>query len=303
MIRRRRPDGFFLITQTDHADLAAQIASHWGNKRFPVPKPHKAVVDAVEFHDVGWSLHDAEPTLNADRLPATYYEMPVEYYGRVWVASVAAAAGRGGPMAGLIVSWLFTLLARMSPNGQISEHASEALKQFSQAQRARQTEYCKALRLSSSLTHDEPTPVSDRDCRALYNFSVLRACDWISLLLCENVLKQPLVGRVSIDFRCGVETPVSASWADTSRLCLSPWPLDVSELSVTVPGRLVPANGYRGNKDLQRAYGLAETETIDLSLVPPKHTAIPSPNHTVISQNQPCDVLSPRRLFTGKEIG
>jgi len=267
MIRRSGPDGHFLVTQNAHASVAAQIALHWGNSDFPVPKPKKAVVDAVACHDAGWSLHDSEPTLNAALMPATFYEMPAEYYGRVWVASIAAAAARGGPMGGLIVSWHFTSLARRSPTRKISDYAREVLDRFSRAQRGRQTDYCEALGLSRSLADYTPIAKTDRDRRALYNLDVLGVCDCISIMLCDNAMQEPLLGRVTIDLQSEPEHPINAQWVDKACLRLSPWPLEIPELVLTIPGRYVPLNGYRCDEDLRRAYAEGPAQTIVLSLV------------------------------------
>jgi len=267
MIRRSTSHGYLLITQNDHANLAAEIATHWGNTSFPAPQPQRSVVDAIEYHDAGWSLHDSEPALNAERRPATFYETPAEYYGRVWVASIAAAAARAGAMGGLIVSWHFSALARSSyERGQLSELAREILERFACTQRVRQAEYCQALRLTPALANGQRTAMNGRDRQALYNLDVLRVCDWLSLLLCADNLPESLAQR-RIDLRSRPDAWVTANWIDQATLSISPWPLDTTRLPLSIPARRLGRRRYRRNEDLQREFEHARVETLGFALV------------------------------------
>ncbi len=267
MIRRNGPKGFLLITQNDHAALAAQIAAHWGNELFAAPDPREAVVTAIECHDAGWSIHDDKPFLNGQKIPASFYEMPVSAYVRVWVASVSAAAARGGPMAGLIVSWHFTGLSRFVPTQGQPEGVQNMLLDFAAAQHHRQEDYCDALHLSRSLANYPPMPLNERDAGAVYNLWVLRMCDWLSLLLCDDALPDAL--RDAPPVPEGVEAPaITACWKDRRTMCLEPWPLNVARLPVSVAGQRVPAGQYRREVDLIRVYEHSEAETLSYNLMP-----------------------------------
>jgi len=268
MIRRNGQDSFLLITQNEHASLSGKIASHWGNENFPYPEPRSEVVKAIETHDAGWSLHDDKPVLNSEKIPATFYEMPFQWYIRVWVASVSAAAARGGPMGGLLVSWYLTSLAKLAPIKELSEAVRLHLEDFLSAQHARQVDYCKTLCLSSSMYNDPPHPANGRDHGVMYNYYLLRICDLISLQLCSDAMPETiheLAFELSLD---GPDT-IKISRADEQTLCLEPWPLDVDTLPLKIQGLRIPNGRYRREVDLLRVCEQADKETLSFSLSAP----------------------------------
>jgi hypothetical protein len=269
MIRRNGPKGFLLISQSDHAALAAQIATHWGNTLFPKPSPHDAVIAATECHDAGWSMHDDRPLLNEAKIPAAFYEMPVGSYIRIWVASVSAAAARGGPMAGLLVSWHFTALSQIVPAESSNEGLQNMLHDFAAAQQARRVEYCDALGLSKGCVQYPPAAASERDAEAIYNLWVLRMCDWLSLLLCDDGLPEPLREPPAVPPGCRAN-PITARWKNRQTLYLDPWPLQVGSLALDISGLRIPGGEYRRDADLLRVFEKAPTETLSFQLSSPQ---------------------------------
>jgi hypothetical protein len=103
MIRRDAGDDYLLITQTDHAAVAGELAAHFGNGKFARPVPREPLLTAVAMHDQGWPLHDDEPTLNKRGLPLDVFEVPRPIALMVWAASSERAA-EADPYAGLLVS-------------------------------------------------------------------------------------------------------------------------------------------------------------------------------------------------------
>ena len=80
MLKTKRGPQVWLITQPAHAELAGQMAVHWGNEEFAVPgrfaasadpeRLRREVVLAVAEHDSGWWEWEADPPLSAeDGLP------------------------------------------------------------------------------------------------------------------------------------------------------------------------------------------------------------------------------------------
>ncbi len=102
MIRHRRGDEFFLVTQHDHA-LAGRFARHLGNATFEPPSPLQPVMDGIALHDCGWPLHDDRPTLNDRGEPLHVLESPMSIATRVWGESARRVAAHD-PYAGLLVS-------------------------------------------------------------------------------------------------------------------------------------------------------------------------------------------------------
>lgn len=268
MIRRNGQKRYLLISQNEHAAISAHIASHWGNNIFAGPMPREEVVEAIASHHAGWSIQDDKPILNADKTPAAFYELPVQCYVRIWVASVSAASAQGGPMAGLLVSWHFTDLARHTPLDELEETVRLHLADFISAQRVRQADYCKALCLSPSMADYPPVPVTKRDLQAIYNFYLLRVCDWISFRLCDDNLTGQLC-ELAREPKWNGNKPIKLSWADKKTLCMTPWPLDVSSLPIKICGLSVPCGKYRRETDLLRVYEKAARESLSFSLSAP----------------------------------
>ena len=93
MIRRETQDGWVLISQVDHAHLAADLASAWGSEDVtPLPLTDW-LVPAIRDHDAGWRAWEAEPTITADGLPRQFTEMNAEDAAIIWTSSIATAAG------------------------------------------------------------------------------------------------------------------------------------------------------------------------------------------------------------------
>jgi hypothetical protein len=267
MIRRNHPDGFLLIPQNDHAALSGLIASTWGNETWPPPEPLKEVLMAIHFHDAGWPMHDERPTINNNRIPTTFYEMEPEVDFRLWSASIAGASAHGGAMAGLIVSWHFSGLADSLPIPPDDEETQNALTEFRNSQRDRRFEFCRQLNISSSLAEVPLAPEKDNDWLAVYNFCILRVCDWLSLMLCDDQLPafiRDTPPTLDPEGRHRVQT----KWIEPSQLGITPWPFKVDRLSLSIQGRLVENKSYEDHCELQVTYDNAEVETLPFLLCP-----------------------------------
>ncbi len=281
MIVRRRTDDLLLVTQEDHAHLAGRLADLWGNGRFASPKPRDLFVTAVEHHDAGWSLHDSQPTLNPKHYPADFFEMPIASYVRMWVASVAAAAARSGPMGGLLVSLHFCRLAEQIPLNDEPEAVQLLVQDFVRCQKHRQADYRSTLGLTLSGNNGRLYPHSDKDRELLYHFDVLRAVDWMSLILCARELPEFMHnwhGRWMPDHHApeqgapagshGSNGSVACRWEDECTLRWSPWPLSQQEFIHVLPVRRIPNGVYRKDQDLQRVYEGAPDEHLTVTLLP-----------------------------------
>jgi hypothetical protein len=68
MFARELSDGSFLmIEQEDHTDLAAQFAAHWGNQEFSRPQPYRSVVFGTIYHDSGHREMEADLPIDTER--------------------------------------------------------------------------------------------------------------------------------------------------------------------------------------------------------------------------------------------
>lgn len=65
MVIRELQDGScFVSTQEDHAELSAQFAARWGNKKFSRLRPYDTMVFATTFHDSGYREWEGSPPIN-----------------------------------------------------------------------------------------------------------------------------------------------------------------------------------------------------------------------------------------------
>jgi len=77
LISRRR-DGLQLVAQREHARVAGEMASAWGNERFAASAAPESLAIAATRHDDGWEPLDAAPFLNEDAgRPAHFLEVPL----------------------------------------------------------------------------------------------------------------------------------------------------------------------------------------------------------------------------------
>jgi hypothetical protein len=85
MIRRDGEPGWILISQVDHAHLAARMAEVWGNEQVPpLPWP-ELLVPAIRDHDEGWRDWERLPDIDPETLwPRNFTEMPPQESARIW---------------------------------------------------------------------------------------------------------------------------------------------------------------------------------------------------------------------------
>lgn len=99
MIRRDLIDGFLLLSQVDHAHLAGDLASAWGNDRIAGLPLADRLVRAIRDHDEGWRHWESTPTVTADGLPRQFTEMAATDATSIWTASIDLCAGGEPSMA------------------------------------------------------------------------------------------------------------------------------------------------------------------------------------------------------------
>jgi hypothetical protein len=92
-----------LITQPDHAALAATIMRGWQSGGLPESPRHVAIMLAVQAHDNGWQELDAEPCLDpASGRVLDFVHVPEDVRHAVWHRGVARL--RGEPYAAALVA-------------------------------------------------------------------------------------------------------------------------------------------------------------------------------------------------------
>lgn len=270
MIRRRAGNEFWLITQDDHARLAGQLATHFGNNDFARPLPQ--TLAAIANHDAGWPLHDDEPALNAAGLPLDVFETPRDIAHRVWLESARRAAAID-PYVGLLVTLhQFHLSAQSVPHaapappppfdvGQLREQF--AINKFQHAM----IEQIEALRRQINLSTDRPlrlgladgwTNAAEDALRS--NFRILQTLDGLSLAACCGRPPKNKIGPLHESIGAA-EIMLTVERSRPERLSVSPWPFDRETIDFEVPYRAVPARMFYGVADLRSIYTAAEPKT------------------------------------------
>jgi hypothetical protein len=243
-----------LIRQPDHARLAGEFARRWGNERFPEPQPRDQCVLGVAFHDEGWTEQDALPQRSAESgVPRQFLELSAGELLPIWERSILRGFGRG-PVAGWMVSWHFTELARMRL-GMADTPAVDrsAFQAFVERQEKSREEAAAHI-----LLHGRDELVA---CGKLLQF-----CDFLSLYACLGVAS-PLTAPQSFVLRSGEEQKIRLEQSD-GLIRLLPYPFDVSEIRLSVPARRLPRVRFDSDEELLREFHSAKEEKLSFLFVP-----------------------------------
>ena len=280
MIRRDAGGDWLLITQADHAAVAATLAGHVGGRRFArIVGRRESVLAAVSGHDDGWRSHDSAPTLDDQRRPLDVLDAAHRIALPAWAASTAEVTTGSGPYAGLVVSLhalsLSIAAAGPSVGGRrsfdlTSAHTLFAVNQFQHREIERQESLRMAVGLPTDipLTHGLADPgVSDGDDRLVYAFRLLQAMDLISLCLCST---RPPAGETGDVLPAPSATPIRLAIARdlSGAVRVRPWPFDVARLELTVPARRLPARPFTDVAAFRAAYAEALKSRVALTLRP-----------------------------------
>lgn len=92
MIRRDAHDRRLLISQVEHARLAADLAEAWRDPQLLEFPQRLELLSAIRHHDDGWAGWEQAPTLNADGAPRDFTEMPMPVATDIWSRSIDACA-------------------------------------------------------------------------------------------------------------------------------------------------------------------------------------------------------------------
>jgi hypothetical protein len=238
MIRRdvAPPPAWILISQIDHARLAARLAEHWGAGEFPPLWPAAELLWAIEHHDDGWRDWDLAPGVDPDSgQPRSFTEMIPADSLAIWTASIETAR-HAGPLETYVVAGHFCVLARRG-SGWLDEQTRRDLVGPFLAKNDRLMVDCLSQwRARDSLRN---TPAA-----AELALAQLQFFDALSLWFCCSASSEtetvqapagPLLTLV----------PRSAGVVE-----INPWPLSVPRLDVEIEGRRVAAGRYEIRQEL-----------------------------------------------------
>lgn len=229
MIIQRRAETLLLITQPDHAALAATIMTGWRAGGLLEHPRRDAILMATREHDNGWQEEDAQMHIGRDGEPLDFIGVPSGVKQRIWPRAAERLGAASPYAAALVAQHALTVHAplRQEPGWRGF---------FLTMARARDAHLARA-----SLDEDRLTTA---------DYPFVQAGDQLSLIFC-NGWTTPMSG---IGYRAILEGIT---------LEVTPDPFGGRRIPLTVQARSVPARPYGSPADLRQAYGAAPVLRLD----------------------------------------
>ncbi len=256
MIVQRLPGILRITYQIDHADLAGQVVTHWGNTMFARPMPLPALQIASTQHDNGWRHWDLNPKINpATGHPIDFMHMDVGEHTNIYRKGISEVTATD-PYAGLLVSMhgcgLYNSRYGTMDVPGLESYSTQDLplvKAFIGENEARQHALKEQLREADQL-QDEPFE------RQLWtNYQLLQIWDRLSLYFCLHNLATAtalLLGPVPTDY-AGQVTHLQVTPQSGDSVTISPYPFALSPLTFALITRDIPDCKYASANDLRNA--------------------------------------------------
>ncbi|MCE9605107.1 MAG: DUF3891 family protein [Planctomycetia bacterium] len=264
--------GWAMISQLEHARIAAEVARAWNVAEFPLALPHEELLAAVLRHDDGWLPWEMRPTV-VDGKPRDFMEMPLDESLAIWRRSIAVAQNLG-PLAAYAVGSHFAALCRWSH--EKAHHTATWLhlaEEFIDEQDELARERLAELVARARAAQQEPVEIHLVEIEARKNadraWHALQFFDRVSLWLCCSERREPETVSVPESLGTGLGafrfTPVgfrskAAGADDTPRgaeivaeILVEPWPLVGERLDLATLAEAVPQADYDSPDTLARA--------------------------------------------------
>lgn len=103
IVAHREAGELLLVTQSDHAQFAAQLLTLWKRDDFRRHPRRDDILFAVREHDNGWREADSVPRLDAGGLPLDFRDAPMALRQEVWLRGIERHAATQPYAARLIV--------------------------------------------------------------------------------------------------------------------------------------------------------------------------------------------------------
>jgi hypothetical protein len=244
MLRAQTDTGWWLITHQEHARLAAEFASHWGNSMFVPPHPRREVLEAIRVHDDGWAARDAHPGITRQGRPAAFSEELVGKYSAfeeidladylsVRGAALDEIEARSAYAALLVSMHTYNLLTERADRSTIAPDRLPLLDTFLAGQLERQRVLRARVHSDANFSSQEVSEQTIID-----NFHLLQATDNLSLLSCVSY-RQPATLLHSLPVVGGRLHPIGVYPSGPGTFRLHPYPLDEERLTFELQARQV----------------------------------------------------------------
>ena len=240
-VRQTGPE-LLLITQPDHAALAAQMMAHWRADGLPSRPTLAAVLHATREHDVGWRDEDAAPRVDASTgRPFDFMNLPLESRQGVWRRAVPHLAGTSTYVAALVSQHALTIYRRHRVDPAWAGF-------FAEMEAARDQWYTTGIRPDGTSGGPLDPPVHAR-LSFLQDYAALRLGDLVSLTFCLGWTDPQDFEGYTIR-------------ADGDDVTLSPDPFEGETVRFEVTARRLVARKYVSDEDLRAALAAAPLEQL-----------------------------------------
>ena len=266
-----KDDKTFMITQEEHADLAAQFAAHWGNQQFCKLEPYDTMVFAAIYHDSQYREVEADLPIDLDfGRPHGHRTTPSKKHDSLlnniqWVASrnpyaslIVSMHHTGLPQNryGVINSWA-TQVGHSKPKRPFDPQTEQVIRGLEESQRDK----------IAALEKTDP----DAKRKAWVNYRLFQVFDLMSLYFCcdghdDSGLKPVTLGPIPLSYKGNEEVDMTVTPIGPTTVRLSPFPFDQSPLQVTVFGRTVRQLKGRSEADCRTEYFNAPRGTLTWTL-------------------------------------
>lgn len=259
MIIRKEPTGNLLVIgQTDHSRLVGQLAAHWGNTTFAVPKPYESVVRAATYHDYGWLRYETSPLIDGEsgepyqflKVPLTSTQMASYQWSLDWMAEIDTYSG-------LIVNmhrtglWKGRYQTIKHPMGYNIKTMSPEIQAFIARNEAWQE------RERARLDHDN----------VWTNYWLMQVWDLLGLYFCCQDPYEDYIEPVPTQYGNGEGVPMSMKPVGPRQVAFDPYPFDVRPCRIQLGFRRMPTTSFPDVETFRRAYFQAELELMQFELV------------------------------------
>jgi hypothetical protein len=258
IVRKQGTNELILIGQTDHSRLVGQLAAHWGNEKFEVPKPYGSMVRAATFHDYGWLRYETSPLINPDTgEPYQFLQVPLgttQLNAYQWSLDWLAGIDR---YAGLIINMHRTGLWKnryemiKHPSGYNLREMSPEIREFIQRNEIWQER--------ERLSWDSVTLWT--------NYRLMQVWDLLGLYFCCQDPYEDYIEPVPNSYSENDGIRLTMKPKGPGRIAFDPYPFDVRPCRVQLAFKRLLKRSFENIEVFHQAYFRADNELLRFELL------------------------------------
>ena len=259
MISREDKNKLLLVTQPHHAELAAQLAAHWGNNLFSRPEPLEPMILAASEHDNGWREWDNRPRIDTDKgVPYTFATLSYVDHAKLYWRGILRSV-EDDPYEGLIVCMHGVGLykQRYGTDPSMKRVPQDAKEKVAAQKIIREGELLQK-KLRKRLAASSAYKRFANDVHIWANYRLLQVFDRLSLHLCWKGVVPYTVSPVPLSYAPLKDVTVTLKPTDGGLIELSPYPFAEDPLNASVRARLLPLRKYKSDEQFREEYYGAE---------------------------------------------